>query len=120
MSTQVQTPDARTIGITTPLPQPSELHRPNTPLRRQRLLRGWSLERVAELLNELAIEQTGQNVGVNAQMVGKWERGEKRPRPRYQELLCQLYQVDTDDLGFLPTYDLNNLRYYRKLQLWTQ
>jgi hypothetical protein len=38
-------------------------------------------------------------VGVNADMVGKWERGEKRPSKLYRRLLCLLYQATEEDLG---------------------
>ncbi len=37
---------------------------------------------------------------MNADMVAKWERGEKRPSPRYRELLCLLFGVDAQTLGF--------------------
>jgi tetratricopeptide (TPR) repeat protein len=38
-------------------------------------------------------------VGVNADMVGKWERGEKRPSKLYRRLLCLLYQATEEELG---------------------
>src|SRR5439155_20374799 len=40
-----------------------------------------------------------EHVGVNADMVGKWERGEKRPSPRYRELLCLLFGANAQALG---------------------
>jgi tetratricopeptide (TPR) repeat protein len=42
-------------------------------------------------------------VGVNADMVGKWERGEKRPSKTYRGLLSLLYQTTEDQLGLRGT-----------------
>lgn len=39
--------------------------------------------------------------GVNADMVGKWERGEKKPSPFYREKLCILYTTTADKLGLI-------------------
>jgi tetratricopeptide (TPR) repeat protein len=39
--------------------------------------------------------------GVTADMVGKWERGEKKPSPFYREKLCRLYETSADQLGLL-------------------
>lgn len=36
-------------------------------------------------------------------MVGKWERGEKKPSPFYREKLCRLYETSADQLGLLET-----------------
>jgi hypothetical protein len=36
---------------------------------------------------------------VNADMIAKWERGEKSPSPRYRELLCLLYGATPEYLG---------------------
>jgi transcriptional regulator with XRE-family HTH domain len=46
---------------------------------------------VAERLERLARTTEGLNVGVNADMVSKWERGEKRPSALYTRLLCELF-----------------------------
>jgi tetratricopeptide (TPR) repeat protein len=40
---------------------------------------------------------------VNADMVAKWERGAKGISPRYRTLLCQLFGVTAEQLGFTPT-----------------
>jgi hypothetical protein len=63
--------------------------RPNVLLRRQREQRGWSLKRVAEELCRLC-EDEGQFPGVNENIIGKWERGVKRPAPFSREKFCQL------------------------------
>src|SRR5215216_5636026 len=56
-------------------------------------------EAVAEELARLAWVHSGMRVGVNADMVGKWERGEKRPSKLYRRLLCLLYQATEEELG---------------------
>ena len=74
--------------------------RPNVLLRRQREQRGWSLKRVAEELCRLC-EDEGQFPGVNENIIGKWERGVKRPAPFYREKFCQLYGLSAVQLGFI-------------------
>jgi tetratricopeptide (TPR) repeat protein len=71
-------------------------------LREYRLARALTLEEVAELLAQLARQEYGIGVGVNAGMVGKWERGEKRPSKLYRILLCRLYNATQEDLGLRP------------------
>lgn len=68
---------------------------PNNILRRLRIERGWSQQRVAELL---------QNMGgaIDSKLVGKWERGKHKPSPFYQERLCELYGLPASQLGFCP------------------
>lgn len=68
---------------------------PNDLLRRLRVERGWSQQRVAELL---------QNMGgaTDSKLVGKWERGKHKPSPFYQERLCKLYGFSASQLGFCP------------------
>jgi len=69
------------------------------PLREER---GWTQQEVAEQLARLAWLRRREHVGVNADMVAKWERGEKRPSPRYRELLCLLFATDAQTLGIGP------------------
>ncbi|MEO8971775.1 MAG: hypothetical protein ABI406_09280 [Ktedonobacteraceae bacterium] len=77
-------------------------HTPNTTLRRLREERGWSLQRVADELRLLAeAEDENRIPGVNANMVGVWERGWKRPSPFYQAIFCQLYHRSASQLGFV-------------------
>lgn len=73
---------------------------PNTLLRQQRLLRGWSLQHVVEQLCSLCDEEEDVP-GVTADMVSKWERGERKPSRFYQTKLCVLYNITADRLGFL-------------------
>jgi len=73
--------------------------RPNERLRYQRRLRGWTLDEVAERLHRLSMG--GPELGVDAHMAGRWERGVRRPAPRYVALLCQLYGLPADELGLV-------------------
>lgn len=73
--------------------------RPNHRLRYQRRLRGWTLDDVAERLHRRAM--SGPELGVDAHMVGRWERGTRRPAPRYVALLCQLFELPADELGLV-------------------
>lgn len=73
--------------------------RPNERLRHQRRLRGWTLDEVAEGLHRLSMG--GSELGVDAHMVGRWERGVRRPAPRYVALLCRLFELPADELGLV-------------------
>src|SRR5579859_7581136 len=77
----------------------------NGALRQQRLKRGWSLQRVADAICELSLQLHARQCGANGDMIGEWERGVKVPGPFYRELLCRLYEMDAEQLGFieLPT-----------------
>jgi transcriptional regulator with XRE-family HTH domain len=66
------------------------------PLREER---GWTRQEVADQIARLAWLRHRERVGVNADMVAKWERGEKRPSSRYRDLLCLLYATDAQGLG---------------------
>jgi transcriptional regulator with XRE-family HTH domain len=68
-------------------------------LQEARQDRGWTQQEAAEQLARLAWLRHGERVGVNADMIAKWERGEKNPSPRYRELLCQLYGATPEYLG---------------------
>lgn len=75
---------------------------PNHLLRDQRRCRGLTQDDVARALSDLAWQQLGLRVGVDAGMVSKWERGEKLPRRTYRRLLCQVFGVHEQEIGF-PT-----------------
>jgi transcriptional regulator with XRE-family HTH domain/tetratricopeptide (TPR) repeat protein len=81
---------------------PMRIRVPNLQLREHRLRHSLTLEEVAEALIALAWERFAVHVGVNAGMVGKWERGEKRPSRFYQRLFVLLYGVPAEQLGFRP------------------
>jgi transcriptional regulator with XRE-family HTH domain len=78
----------------------ARIYVPNVQLRERRLRRNLTLEEVADALTALAWERFAVRVGVNAGMVGKWERGEKRPSRFYQRLFVLLYGVPAEQLGF--------------------
>ena len=63
--------------------------KPNSILRRERQLRGWSQQKVAEL------------VGTSEDVVSRWERDERKPSPFFQEQLCVLYGKSAEELGFI-------------------
>jgi len=73
--------------------------RPNRQLRLQRRLHGWSQEDVAAGLHRLAASLGEPELGVDATMVSRWERGTRRPRPRYVRLLCRLFELPAEQLG---------------------
>ena len=65
--------------------------------RRERMM---TQQEVAERLEQFAWLLHKRRVGINPDMVSKWERGQKRPSSFYLKLLCALYDVSPADLGF--------------------
>ncbi|GHO94813.1 hypothetical protein KSF_048610 [Reticulibacter mediterranei] len=72
-----------------------------SPLRYQRLLRGWSQQDVADELYKRCAEEGKADVAICAKLVGRWERGESKPRPIYRKHLCTLYGLTAEQLGWL-------------------
>ena len=72
----------------------------NVLLRRQRELRGWSLQEVADQIARLC-KAEGKIAAVNLHMVSRWEAGLHQPIPFYRAKLCQLYNLSAAELGFL-------------------
>src|SRR6266581_3799005 len=62
---------------------------PSSHLKHERVQRGWSQGRLAEL------------IGTDAGNVSRWERGYSSPSPYFQEKLCQLYEKNAQELGLL-------------------
>ena len=56
-------------------------------LRRERELRSWSQEQLAE------------RIGTTAPNVGRWERGQTLPGPHFRQQLCTIFDVSAEDLG---------------------
>src|SRR5947209_6328055 len=83
--------------------------RPNKRLRLQRRLRGWSQEDVAAGLHRLAASLGEAELGVDATMISRWERGTRRPRPRYVRLLSSLFELPAEQLGIVEDADLELL-----------
>ncbi|MDQ6898077.1 MAG: helix-turn-helix domain-containing protein [Candidatus Dormibacteraeota bacterium] len=73
-----------------------------TGLRRQRLLRGWSLDRAATELADLIEERTRSRPRAEGNAVGRWERGRTQPSPFYVTHLCELYQRTAEELDLVP------------------
>jgi transcriptional regulator with XRE-family HTH domain len=82
---------------------------PNRRLRLQRRLRGWSQDDVAAGLCRVAGGRGERDLGVDATMVSRWERGARHPRPRYVRLLCQLFDLPAEQLGLVPDVDLDGM-----------
>src|SRR5436305_9046338 len=70
--------------------------KPNSILRQERQVRGWSQQKVAEL------------VGTSEDVVSRWERGERRPSPFFQEKFCLLYGKNAAELGFIQIHLLHH------------
>ncbi|MGB8348342.1 MAG: helix-turn-helix transcriptional regulator, partial [Ktedonobacteraceae bacterium] len=75
---------------------------PNILLRKQRELRGWSLQEVADQIARLC-EAEGKTAAVNLHMVSRWEAGIHQPIPFYRTKLCQLYNLSAAELGFITS-----------------
>jgi transcriptional regulator with XRE-family HTH domain len=73
----------------------------NRRLRRARDARGWSQREAADQLQRLMTSYGETQVGVDENTIGRWERGVRRPDPRYRRYLCQLYGKQAGELGFV-------------------
>jgi transcriptional regulator with XRE-family HTH domain len=79
----------------------SEARKPSTsPLRAYRGRHGLTQGKVADEVARLAWYRTTTRVGINADMVSKWERGTKSVSGLYQKLLCDLFGATPEQLGF--------------------
>lgn len=72
--------------------------KPNSILRHERQLRGWSQRKVADLV------ETSEDV------VSRWERGERKPGPFFQEKLCALYEKSAEELGILACDEEDDMK----------
>lgn len=71
-------------------------------LRELRLDQGWTQQEVAERVERLAWSRREQ-VGINQDMVAKWERGARGVSARYRRMLAAVFQVSVEQLGLPPT-----------------
>jgi transcriptional regulator with XRE-family HTH domain len=69
---------------------------PNELLRRARVLRGWSQQRVADHINALLGAECADR-----QLVYRWEAGKRTPGPFYRERLCQVFKMTAEELGLV-------------------
>lgn len=72
-------------------------------LRQLRTDLGWTQQELADRIAHLAWMERRERVGINADMVAKWERGVKGISPQYRELLCRLFGVTPNQLGLKDT-----------------
>ena len=75
---------------------------PNLRLKAERLRLGMTQAELADAIAALAWHHHHERLGVDAMMVSKWERGVKRPRRLYRQLLCLLYSRTDQELGLRP------------------
>jgi transcriptional regulator with XRE-family HTH domain len=72
-----------------------------SPLKYQRLLRGWSQQDVVDELYKMCAASGRPDVGISTGRVGEWERGQHKPSPLYRKHLCQLFGLTAAELGFI-------------------
>ena len=73
----------------------------HSPLKQQRLLRGWSQQDVVDSLYALCVADGRPSVGVNVNQIRRWENGHSKPSPIYRKHLCTLFALNAEQLGFL-------------------
>jgi transcriptional regulator with XRE-family HTH domain len=78
--------------------------KPNTLLRHQRESQNLTLQNVADKLYEMC-SQEGRESGINADTVGRWERGISKPEAHYRAKLCLLFGKSAEELGLLEKQD---------------
>lgn len=74
--------------------------KPNDILRHQRQLRSWTLQEVADKLYDLCKKDHPER-GINADIVGRWERGVAKPSAYYQAKLTTLFGISPEQLGLI-------------------
>src|SRR5947209_17818787 len=74
---------------------------PNHRLRREREQRAWTREDMADQLFRLCKANPRGRGDINANMIGRWERGEHRPSLFWQKNLCELFGTSLELLGFM-------------------
>jgi tetratricopeptide (TPR) repeat protein/transcriptional regulator with XRE-family HTH domain len=74
------------------------------PLKQERELRGWSLQKVADTL------------GITSRTVSRWEHGTALPYPHYREQLCILFGKNARELGLLSQENEEALEETNSLQ----
>ena len=79
-------------------------------LRELRTNLGWTQQESADRIAHLTWMERRERVGINADMVAKWERGAKGISPRYRELLCRLCGVTPNQLSLKNTPQITTVR----------
>ena len=75
----------------------SQTQSPGNILRKLRLERDWTLQYVADQLYEMC-ELEERASGINADTVGRWERGTSNPSQRYLKKLDKLFEMPIETL----------------------
>jgi transcriptional regulator with XRE-family HTH domain len=86
--------------------QQASFRYPYSPLKYQRLLRGWSQQDVVNELYKLCAASGRPDIGLSAYQVSRWENGLRKPGPLYRKHLCQLYGLNAAQLGFIETQEV--------------
>src|SRR6266540_3144963 len=94
-------PGGRAIAKGVPAVTAQPAGRPR--LRELRRAAGWTQQELADKLAYLAWTRGQGHPAVNADMIAKWERGEKGISARYRLLLCELFGVTPEQLGVVRT-----------------
>lgn len=81
-------------------------HPPNTRLTWQRLQRGWSREELVEQIKRSMKQADEAEPGLNADIVRRWETGDRKPEPRYRKHLVLVFGAPAGELGLLSTEEL--------------
>jgi transcriptional regulator with XRE-family HTH domain len=73
----------------------------------ERMRRSWRQRDVAEHMEILHFELTGETIHIHEEMIGCWERGERNASPRYRHLLCKLFKISEEEQFSLINKDYN-------------
>jgi transcriptional regulator with XRE-family HTH domain len=76
---------------------------PVSPLRVQRLRKGWTQQQVADKLYDLCVACGADAAGITTDMVSRWELGVRSPSMFYRRLLGELFGCSLDALGLVPS-----------------
>ena len=77
-----------------------------SPIKYQRLLRGWSQQDVVDALYQLCSAHGRGDVGLNIDTIRRWETGRHKPSPVYRKHLCTLFGKNAAELGFLDDLEV--------------
>ncbi|GCF10795.1 helix-turn-helix domain-containing protein [Dictyobacter arantiisoli] len=80
---------------------------PISPLKYQRLLRGWSQNDLAVEIYRRCVLEGNVSVGITSESVRRWECGIHQPSPVYRKHICAIFALNAVQLGFLDPYISN-------------
>ena len=83
-----------------PMDSRNKKPKPNILLRSARESQNFTLQDVADKLYDMGVEE-GRRSGINADTVGRWERGLSKPEAHYRAKLCALYGKSAAALGLV-------------------